>query len=462
MFTIGRGKRLLGVCLGERSLVVSEVAWGGESLPAARTAEFVFPEGLDLNKDKALGYAFGQFLAQKEFAASRVVFGVPARWLVVRNCLVPPADDETAANLLWLDATEHTSRELGEVVYDFAGPTSETDATTVLTLGLQQIWLERLHALAEGAGLKAVAVTSTGVAIGAASARYVENGLVLSIRSDGVELVVREDGYVRSVRHIGPMKPTSALIAQLRRSRASSTGEIGNVAIWDDSGVETELLTVLEGFAGSPVKQATLQWAEIADRKPAAGLQGLASAALTIPFRSDRKPEIDFLHPCLAPPQPANTAGRGKWLLAGIGGVLLAVIIGLADIINLHLQISSADRELQNLQPAMEVARPFVESMQFAESYRTSKPRYLECLKDLTLAITPEEKTYFISFDLGRDMRGSVAGHSDSEQSVLSFLDKLNSGGRFVELHRTLDAHSGRSAGNDVVFSLNFTYQPIP
>jgi hypothetical protein len=186
----------------------------------------------------------------------------------------------------------------------------------------------------------------------------------------------------------------------------------------------------------------------------------LAAAALTIPFRTDRKTEVDFLHPRLAPPSQVTPAERKKWLMAAVAVAALLLIAAIIDITVLERQISNADNKLADLQPALLVARPFVESMRFAESYRTSKPRYLACLKDLTMAITPPENTYFTSFNLDRDMRGLVVGHSDSVQSVLSFLDNLKSIGRFEGLQRSVDAHAARNSRNDVIFSVSFTYRP--
>jgi hypothetical protein len=100
--------------------------------------------------------------------------------------------------------------------------------------------------------------------------------------------------------------------------------------------------------------------------------------------------------------------------------------------------------------------------MQFAESFQTGRPRYLACLRDLTAALPAEGQMYFLDFTLATDMKGQVSGQTASDQNVLSFLDKLNAGGHFVDTNCRIysrEAHDARG-GNEVSFTLMFTYVP--
>jgi hypothetical protein len=56
-------------------------------------------------------------------------------------------------------------------------------------------------------------------------------------------------------------------------------------------------------------------------------------------------------------------------------------------------------------------------------------------------------------------MKGSVTGRADGEQGVLNFVDKLNGGGRFAEVHCNLDGPQGRGGG-EVSFTVSFVYVP--
>ena len=115
--------KVLGVAIGERSLLVAEVV-AGDRPEVKRLAEFVYPEGISPHKPEELGTALAEFLRENKFSAKSAVFGLPARWLVVKAKEVPPADPSTLANLLRLQAEGEFSSELKDLVYDYAADTS--------------------------------------------------------------------------------------------------------------------------------------------------------------------------------------------------------------------------------------------------------------------------------------------------------------------------------------------------
>ena len=94
---------------------------------------------------------------------------------------MPPADAATAASVLWLHASENVPSELGPMIFDFAGESSLTEPTHLLLLGLKQVWMDRLNAIAKSARLKIMAVRPSGEAIAAATSPHLENGLILSL-----------------------------------------------------------------------------------------------------------------------------------------------------------------------------------------------------------------------------------------------------------------------------------------
>jgi hypothetical protein len=131
----------------------------------------------------------------------------------------------------------------------------------------------------------------------------------------------------------------------------------------------------------------------------------------------------------------------------------------MTDMLSIQRQISGLDNQLQNMEPALDVARPYVSSMQFADSFRTAQPRYLACIADLTGALPPDGQTYLNDFNLHSDMTGEISGSSSGEQNILDFRDKLNATGRFADLMCRLDAHETRGGASSVLFSVTFNYK---
>ncbi len=446
---IGRAKRVLGISLGERSLLVAEVNADGQAAADARIAEFTYPTGVTLVDGPALGQALGKFLEERGFSARRVIFGVPARWLIIKTHTIPPTDEESARELLFLHVSEEVASDLGPMVFDFLGSSSSTESANVLLVGLQKRWMDRLAELAKAGALKIAAVTAAGLAIGQATARNVQNAFALWVRSDGVELIRMDGSRTWSLRHIGSSASVQPLIVELRRSAAvglrESADTPNNLVLWDDAGLPPGFHEALRSSAGMDLLDAKPAWVGATTSVEPETHSGLSAAALTLPIRAGQRPSVDFLHPRLAQSKKPPLYRRTAWLSGTAAVILLAVAVAIGDIAHIQHQIDKSDRQLLKLQPALARATPFVNAMQFIESFRCGNPRYIACLRDLDTALPGDGQTYLVSFNLQSDMRGEVTGRSVNDQSVLNLVDKLRADGRFASLNSRLDPPATRS-----------------
>jgi hypothetical protein len=484
MPVFGRAKKLLGISIGERACLIAEVSAPADSAPVARIVEFAYPPGVTLEHSDALGEALAHFLQRQGFSEKHVVFGVPAKWLVLKPHLMPPTDESTAASILWLQATTHTSPELGAMVFDYLGHSDEREASNVLLVGLQQRWIDRLLAIARGAGLKPSAITPAAVELGSATSLHVSHSLVLSLGIEGAELVAQDGKQTTFVRYIGAGNAVQPLLAELRRVAATNPVEFDlasadvklpaeaksppdaksspeakppyelashgraarSLVLWDDAGTDAGFVEALRAGAGMPLIEANPSWVDIAASDQPEKRKGLTAVALTLAARTGEKPVIDFLHSRLHAPREQRFSRRTQYIAIVAAVVLLLGLAGLLNILNIERQISATDSELATLQPALSTAKPFVANMQFMESYEQVKPKYLACLVDLTNAVAPDAQTTFTGFNLQSTMRGEVVGKSDSEQTVLNFRDKLSAGGRFTEINCKWNSSTGRGA----------------
>jgi hypothetical protein len=448
--TLGRAKRLLGITVGERSLLIAEVANDPDAVRVTHTVEFPYPPEANLENPHRLGKALEPFLKWHGFSARRAVFGVPAKWLISTRYEMPPTDAKTAADVLYLHASEKIARELGEMVFDYAGQVSATEPTVLLLVGLQRRWMDRVLALAEGAGIKAVAVTPIAAALSSVTALHAGNSLVLSLQSETAELTVQEGGEIRSLRHIA----AASIAAELRRTVATTPHR--GLAIWDDTGSGNGHIDA----DGLEVVEAKPQWLEVAASNLIDGRRGLPAAALALALRARERPSLEFLHPRLTPPKVRRFGSRTQWLATAAAALFLAVIVGYADIAGLEHQIDMTNTQLASLSPGLLRASPFVANMRFAEAFKIGRPKFLACLRDLTTALPADGQTYFTDFVMKGDMKGLVVGRSSNEQNVINLTDALSAGGQFAEMNCKLDAHEARGNGNEVAFTLNFTYVP--
>jgi type II secretory pathway component PulL len=466
MPTIGFAKKVLGISVGERSLIAAEVTCVGPA-QVIRLAEFTYPPDLSLEQAPALGIALANFLGAHGFLIRHAVLGVPAKWLFLKSHSIPPTDPQTAASILSLHAEERLGPEFGQMVFDFTGEINFTEPADVLLMGLQRKWLDRLLTMAEAAKLNVLAVTPCADALCATAWSHLDQSFTLSLRPDGAELIERQGRQVRSLRHIGSATAVKSLITELRRTAVSALAKSEDakdqprLVVWDELGSDSSVLNELSASAGMPVVRGDVQWlgAEMLER--AEEQKGACAVAVGMTARDGKRPRVDFLHSKLQQRKTHNRLWRIAWISTA-AAVLITVLAALGDAANLQRQISQADVQLAAMKPALDIARPFLANMQFIESFQTTRPRFLAAIRDLDVAIPPQDsQTYLTNFDLRANMTGLFAGRSDNEQNVMALIDKLRSGGRFTDIRCKLDPRSGRAgAAAELSFFVTFTYVP--
>ncbi len=206
-----RHKKVLGIALGERSLLAAELL-AADRPQVKRLAELVYPEGISLSQPAELAKVLAHFLKDNQFATRAAVVGIPLKWLVVKTKEVPPANDATVAQLLRLEAEAEFSTELKDLVYDFSsaapeasqGDASHGDAShIVLLVATQKKYIDSIEILCEGARLVPLAVTPSAMALGSLTGSSLKRDvLVLSVGSGGVELSSQSQSSATAMRNV--------------------------------------------------------------------------------------------------------------------------------------------------------------------------------------------------------------------------------------------------------------------
>jgi hypothetical protein len=433
VMTIARSskRKVLGVSLGDRAAAVAEVFWTGVGARVLRAADFPYPAGLTTDDPPTLGAALGAFMRERGFTARQAVNGLPAKWLICRGQTLPPADAETAAAMLRLRGEAESAAELGEMVFDFAGESSEAAPSNVLLVGVPRRRLDAVRAVATAAGLNVSTVTACAVALtGAlAAAGRAGAGVMLSVRADGAELAAHDGGHVRFLRHLG--SAGAGMLAELRRAaavlpaaQASAVdthvpiGAAGReLVIFDDTAMDAGTLESVGAAVGLPVVRADVTSLG-AGEEPAG--TGARVSAVALAGVAGRRAAVDFLHPRIVAPVKRNLSRRVLWTSTGAAAVVLVSAVAFADLTRLERQVAETNKSLQELDPAYRLAKPFVADMQFARSFSAAKPQYLACLRDVTQAMPEGGQAYLTGFNLHANMQGELIGRAASSQDVLN------------------------------------------
>jgi hypothetical protein len=264
---IGRSSSFLGIAVGDRAVTCAEVFVAGAKRTVRRTATFTFPDGATLDQPEAIGAALATFLRQKRFTASRVVVGVPARWLIAVEKELPPSDEDQARAVLRLQAERLGVAEQDAMVFDFAGKADARNASKVLLVGMHRDRLDRVNRMMDAAGMSVVAVTSTGLTLSTTTSRIANSSGMLMLARGGGEMVWRNADSPRMLRHVPfainghDLPPLAPLSAELHRavmlgsgSALNGDGATRELLLLDAVGLDANQVSQLSQGLGVPVR----------------------------------------------------------------------------------------------------------------------------------------------------------------------------------------------------------------
>jgi hypothetical protein len=472
-----RHKKVLGLSLGERSLLVAEVV-SGDQITVTRTAELVYPAGITPANPSALGGALASFLSKEGFTAKSVVVGLPARWLVTQPKEVPAADAKTKAEMLRLSAEAEFSTELKDLVYDFTG-----SGTTVLLVATPKRYVEAAVSMCETARISLDIVTATALALGDATGRAAaKDVLVLSVASGGAEMTVQRDASSGAVRHLRGPQPEAPFINELRRaaSMLPSSKSGRELIMWDGTGLDAKTLS---DQIGVQVRSGDLPMLGIAAGSNGTGGNGHhgpartgqygAAIALALQGILDKAAPIDFLHSRLAPPKTHRVP---RWAI--LAAVVVVLFIGgtIWAYQQLHVQEADVDKRqavYDAMKSRIDDTRAFVDKVAFAQAWYGGDPRYIACIRDMTVAMSDDPDTFAISLIVNEPphiqnsktpdthaLTGVLQGKAADQQHVISLVNRLRRYPAFVEV--TPGGSDTAAKGREVTFSIGFKYQLQP
>ncbi len=435
---MGRSSSFLGVAVSDRSVTCAEVSIGsGDRRTVRRTATFVCPADVTLDSPDALGQALAGFLRQRKFAASRVVVGVPARWLIAIEKEVPPADDQQARSMLRLQAERLAVAEHGDVVFDFAGRTSSSAISKVLLVGMVRDKLHRVEQMMDAAGMSVVAITSTGLTLAAAAARAKgmdanPAGGVLMLGRNGGEVIWRHDGAPRMLRHVGYLMnghghpPVGPLGAELHRAVAfaAANGEAASeLLVVDGVGLPPEQVTQLAERIGVTVRADDGVKALRVNVDPGATSEkendepatvGRFAPAMSLALAA-AKPDLlplDFKHSRLTPAPPQRFSRVQMWGIA-IGATVVIGLIALFFTVRAkEKQLAQLDAQLSDkaMQEQIKAAQANVEKVKYGRGYFEARPPVLDLLRELSLMVNDNERIWMTSVNYREGNRFTISG----------------------------------------------------
>jgi len=404
-------KKVLGIAIGERSLLAAEIIAADDRPQVKRLAELIYPEGITFSQPAELGKLLAHFLKDNQFVSRSAVIGIPLKWIVVKPKDVPPADDATIAQLLRLEAEAEFSTELKDLVYDFTGGAegqalrraATEGGRSVLLTATPKKYIDSIEAMCEPARLQALAITPSAMVLGSITgASLKRNVLVLSLNAGGGELSSQRQATATAVRSLRAAIPEPPFVSELRRAVSTMIipGSERELILWDGAGIDAASLGQQLGLTISTGELPSLGVDTAQAGANGQGAKYAAAVALALSAMDDAGPGIDFLHSRLAPPREHRIP---RWAYITMAAVVLLIgicIYAYTDLEHRQKTVDDLQFQINRQQKQVDAASDFVSKVTLAQYWHGGDARYLACMRDLDNVIPEDGQTYATSLDI--------------------------------------------------------------
>ena len=473
-----RQRKILGLAMEERGILAAEVHLSGRRTELRRVAEFAYPDGISLDDPQCLGLALSKFLGEHGFSARNTIIGIPARWLLSKEKGFPPAGASALAGMVRLEAERSFATDLDHLMMDYANGPASGQGARLLMVAVTRQKADQLLAMSRAAGLRAKSLVPTSMVL-AAALRPASSSLMLFLRPDHVELVIRCGGRFQALRHLSVALPAAAgatatssaawsqaAVAEVRRLAALLPRTEGvpmpeELVVWAGARLDAQALQGL----GGPLSLRTelsngldeLGIAPSSSDGEANGQRFAAAAALArAGARGDGLP-VDFLHSRLEVRGKARPSRMVGWAAAVAVAFLVVCGVLLADWRREERDLAALRERLDAMKADTDAARRVVERVTFARGWYEQRPKFLDCLRELTLTFPMEGRIWVTGLAIREDMRVVVSGKASDERTVLDTLDRMRSGPTFTDV-KLLYMREAAGSAREIAFSVTFGF----
>ncbi|MFH1716304.1 MAG: pilus assembly protein PilM [Planctomycetota bacterium] len=466
---------LLGIAIDDFGVVAAEVCARSGRPEIRRVGALAFEEKLGPDNAKVLGQKLRQFLRANHFSSKRAVIGIPAKWIVTKEIVAPPAAPDVLGDMLGIQAERTFSLNASELIFDYCGPTSTSEKRQVLLAAAQRQIVDQIKEMADAAGLQVRSVTVSALVLGnpgAPGGAGPQQRYGLYTRPTYCEFWSQSNGRLRSVKHV-PLAATKVTAADRAELLASTVQRLillsseqnqsppHEVTLYDACGVSDGIINRLNKQLAPQITVSDGNIRLLPDGFDSLGdsenAKSIAAAALAITAVGGDKCSIDFLNPRIG---RRKKSGRGRVISwAAVAAVVFVAGAGvfIADWHGRRADIATCTVQLEQMAEDITAAREMVDRISYASSWTSQRPEFLECLRQLTLAFPESSRVWATSLALSEEAEGSLVGKAVDEASFYEVLDgiKQNSAFSAVMMMHLRDA-GGSSREKEFAMTFKF------
>lgn len=489
-----RSSTFLGISLGDRSIAFAEVAVTGGKRVVRRMATLTLAPDRSLDKPSVLGAEVAAFLREKRFTAPRAVVGIPAKWMIAIEKELPPAADEQARAMLRLQAERLAVSESGEMVFDFVGETDPNRAARVLLVGVPRQRIEQIEAVLAAAKIDLQALTSSALTLARGADRADANTPMLLLGRQGAEMVWRQEGAPRMLRHVavmavnghgpvtlGPLGSELGRALALTRGHNPTPATGRELVLWDGVGLSPAQVAELGEKSGATLRESdTLTMlglepapAAVSDDEDHAAAATFAPALSLALAAADRSLlPVDFTRSKLVPRRTRRLGKRTTWATAAAILVVAAVIALYVNVESKQGELDAINKDLTDKKVPLAAAQNTLDRVRYANGYLSARPPLLDCLLEITNTYRDDDRIWTTNLSLREEerrnpadkappgpqvRRGQIQGKAADPQTVNAVFDRLSKNRKFTEV-KVQDVRDAGGKTREYTFVANFNF----
>jgi hypothetical protein len=342
-----------------------------------------------------------------------------------------------------------------------------------MLLAARRQMVEQIKEMATAAGLHPQAVTVSALAFGAgrsssdASQRY-----GLYARPTYCEFWSQSNGRLQMIQHVpisgsnGSVADPAELLSSAIQRQVMLTSQQDqsasyDVTLYDASGLSGAVIDRLNKQLKPQITLSDGRSAFLSSDSAGSGrpdeAQSIAATAVAMTAVGAAGPVVNFLQPRIGAKKVSSHKKVATW--GTVAAAACVVIIGLVayDWQAKQSDIAKFKAELEEEQSHIDQAQAVVDRVTYAQAWISANPRFLECLKQLTLTFPQRPNSaWATSLNLNDKGGGSMVGKATDVPTALAVIDAMANNPVFSEVNRTYIREGGKE-GFD--FSVTFQFK---
>ncbi len=466
-------RHILGLAVDDCGVVATELCIRAGCTEVKSTGEFAWKKEFAAGDVKELGGQLRDFLRDHGFTARQAVVGLAARWVLAKEVETPPATPEALAGILSIQAEREFSLNADELVFDYCGRAGVSQKSHVLLLAARRQIVDRIKGVAAAAGLQVQSITVSAFACGNVPS---EKGAAccygLYTRPTYCEFWGQFEGSPRFIKHI-PMDVdghssgyadllTTTIQRQVLLSSRQDHSPPHHVTAYDACGLSEEVFGRLNERLGPQitVRNGCAELVSKGIAMPAGPQQArtVAAGALALTALGSERLTVDFLNPRIGEKKKVGHKRILVWAAAAAAVCLIALTLWIADWQGDRRDIAEYTRQLEGMSEDLAATKDVVARLTYADSWGSTEPHFLNCLREITLAFPEEGSVWATSLALNDNGGGSVVGKATSEAGFYEVFDKIKENAAFSDAKMIHIRNAGRDS-REKEFAVSFTFK---